>query len=147
MSIRRSAIALAMLTLVLMPRDGQSQGTSAGDKKKPAGSLSQNYPNPYNPDTYIDFTVGEEGCTDGKLHRVSLRVFNILTQQVAVPVVRGVVATGQKLANANLPCGKYTAFWNGKYEGTSREVSSGIYIFTLDIDGVRIKTVKTTVAK
>jgi hypothetical protein len=57
------------------------------------------------------------------------------------------VAGGQKLQNVLLPCGKYTAFWDGKYAKTGREVASGVYYFALDVDGKRELTRSSTVAK
>jgi hypothetical protein len=33
-----------------------------------------------------------------------------------------------------LPCGKYVAFWDGNYQGTTKEVASGIYVVRLVID-------------
>lgn len=151
MRIRRSVIALAMLTLVLMPRVGMSQGKATGEKRKVA-TMSQNYPNPYNPDTHVDFFVGGyPECTDpGKKYRVTMRIFNVLAQSVAVPELRGSssgVAGGQKLQNVSLPCGKYTAFWDGKYAKSGREVASGVYIFAVDVDGKREFAINSTVAK
>jgi hypothetical protein len=77
-------------------------------------------------------------------------VFNILVQLVAVPQLEGgsgSVAGGQRLENAMLACGQYTAYWNGKYLGSSREVASGIYLWALDVDGKRIAAIRSTVAK
>ena len=152
MRIRRSVIALAMLTLFLMPRVGKSQGTQPGDKRKSSvAKMGQNYPNPFNPDASIDFDIGGyPTCTEpGKQYRVSLQVFNVLAQVVAVPdLVKASsgVAKGQ-LKNLQLPCGHYTAFWNGKYAGSSRSVSSGLYIWALDVNGGREQVVKSIVAK
>ena len=151
MRIRRFALLLAVLTLVLMPRVGKSQGTQP-EKKKSVVSLGQNYPNPFNPEARINFKVDEyPSCPGGatKLHRVTLKVFNILAQVVAVPQLTGGsggVAGGQRLDGAMLPCGDYVAFWNGKYLDSSREVASGVYIWQIDVDGVR-DTKRSTVAK
>lgn len=151
MRIRRSVIALAMLTLVLMPRVGESQATQS-PKPKPVVSMKQNYPNPFNPEARIKFTVGDDypTCSDkGKQYRVTLKVFNILAQVVAVPQLEGSsgsVAGGQRLDNVLLACGEYTAFWNGKYLNTSREVASGVYLWNIEANGQRF-TVKSTVAK
>jgi hypothetical protein len=138
-----------MLTLVLMPRDGQAQGSQSTDRKSTARA-GQNYPNPYNPETQLDFEVGEKDCsTDSKRYRVTWRVFNILAQVVAIPELRASssgVAGGQKIQNISLPCGKYTAYWNGKY-ASGREAASGSYIWTLDVDGRRELARRTTVAK
>ncbi|MBM4195090.1 MAG: hypothetical protein FJ202_12035 [Gemmatimonadetes bacterium] len=148
----RLALLVAMLILVLMPRDGQSQ-SGQSNARKSAGALSQNYPNPFNPETRSAFTVGqfEQGCPEGgRQYKVSLRVFNILAQQVAVPQLEGGsagVAGGQRVENMSLPCGRYTVYWNGKYDGTQREVASGVYLWALEVDGVRVGVKRSTVAK
>ena len=150
MKNRWSAIALAMLTLVLMPRDGKSQGTQPGEKQKSVAKMGQNYPNPYNPETWIDFDLGGyPACTDpGKQYRVTLQVYNVLAQVVSVPKLwksSSGVASGQ-LKNVQLPCGHYTAWWDGHYVN-GREAASGLYIFALDVDGKRDQVRKSTVAK
>ena len=150
MRIRRFAPVFAVLTLVLMPRVGMAQGTQPA-KKKPIVTMGQNYPNPFNPEAWIPFTVGDfPSCSEsGKQYRVNLKVFNILAQVVAVPKLTASsagVAGGQRLENATLPCGQYTAYWNGKYLESSREVASGIYIFSIDVDGSKA-TRRATVAK
>ena len=140
MRSRWSALAL-VLTLVLMPRDGLAQAATPA-QKAPTARLDQNYPNPFNPETRIPFTVGEfPACAEGgKQYRVSLRIYNILSQLAAVPVLQGgsgSVAGGQPLENVLLPCGQYTAYWNGNYLGTSQEVASGIYVYALEVDRQR----------
>jgi hypothetical protein len=149
MRIRRSVIALAMLTLVLMPRDVQSQGSQSKSKSS-VERASQNYPNPYNPETQLNFEIGDTDCSkDTKRYRVSWKIINILSQVVAVPELRASssgVAGGQKIQNVSLPCGKYTAYWNGKY-ASGREAASGSYIWILDVDGKRIDAIRSTVAK
>jgi hypothetical protein len=102
--------------------------------------LAQNYPNPFNPETTIPFSVGGgPTCTDhGRQYRVSLRIYNLLTQLVAVPVLQGGsggVAGGQPLENVLLTCGQYTAYWDGKYRNTGRDVASGIYLYRLEVNG------------
>ncbi|MDA1081264.1 MAG: hypothetical protein O2973_06240 [Gemmatimonadetes bacterium] len=57
MRIRWSALAVIVLTLVLMPRVGQSQVTQP-EQKKSVVSMGQNFPNPFNPESRIQFTVG-----------------------------------------------------------------------------------------
>ncbi len=141
MRIRRSAQLLAVLTLVLMPRVGKAQSTQPDPhQKKPVVSLGQNYPNPFNPESRIPFTLGDyPTCSDGgKQYRVTLRIFNLLAQVVAYPLLEGSsggVAGGQRLENVLLPCGQYTAYWNGKYLGTSKEAASGVYYWQIVADG------------
>ena len=150
MRSRWSALAAIVLTLVLMPRVGQAQATQPG-KKKSVVSMGQNFPNPFNPESRISFTVGDfpECSESGKQYRVSLKIFNILTQVVAYPQLEGSsggVAGGQKLDNVLLACGRYVGYWNGKYSGTSREVASGVYYWQIAVDGQKVVT-RSTVAK
>jgi hypothetical protein len=149
MRYRWSALAL-VLALVLMPRVGvaQSSGTT---QKAPAVKLKQNYPNPFNPETWGAFEItGNPACPDGgKQHRVTLKIYNILMQEVAVPVLQGgsgSVAGGQPLEKVSLSCGQYTWYWNGNYRLTGREAASGVYILVVDVDGHK-QSLKMTVHK
>ena len=68
--------------------------------------LGQNYPNPFNPSTEIQFAIPEN-------RKVSLKIFNVLGQQVA------------ELVNDNLPAGNYTFSWE------PRNLSTGLYFYIL----------------
>ena len=123
----------------------QQQKTDSAEKASRARSqgfkLGQNYPNPFNPETKIPFTLGDESCTDtGRKYRVSLRIYNLLAQQVAIPVLlnaggNNVDGSRVELQNVELPCGKYVAYWDGKYAGSGREVASGVYLYRMEVDG------------
>jgi hypothetical protein len=136
---------LAVLVLgAFMPGRSAAQGSSpqTGGGQGAGLQLGQNYPNPVNQDTRIPFVIGDgQGCTDsGRQYRVSLRIYNLLAQQVAVPVLQGGVgnaAGGEPLENLLLTCSEYpyVAYWNGKYSQTGEEVASGIYLFRLEVDG------------
>ena len=143
MRFRWSALAVVVLALVLMPRDGFAQGNA----QKTVVTVQQNYPNPFNPETRGEFGIG---CTDGGVqHRVSARVYNLLMQPVTTPVLQGgtgSVAGGQPLENVLLPCCQYTWYWNGKYQRTSKEAASGVYLLVVEVDGQRA-TKKMTIAK
>ena len=141
MRFRWAALA-AVLALALTPQLGNAQGTTQGTTKRPAVKLGQNFPNPFNPETRIPFVVGDfPTCSDGgRQYKVSLRVYNLLAQLAAVPVLQGGtgnVAGGQPLENVLLTCGLYTAYWNGMYRNTSNEVASGIYMYAIEVDGQR----------
>jgi hypothetical protein len=137
MKLRWGALTIVLVASALMPRIVMAQGQNPGPQRK-AGALKQNYPNPFNPETRIPFTVGDEKCEDpGRQYKVSLRIYNILSQLVAIPVLQGGtggVAGGVKLVNVMLTCGDYVAYWNGKYDGTRNEVASGVYLYELRID-------------
>ena len=138
MKLRWGALLLLIVLSALMPRVVTAQGNQTPGQKK-AGALKQNYPNPFNPETRIPFTVGDEKCEDpGRQYRVSLRIYNILSQLVAIPVLQGGaggVAGGVRLVDVMLTCGDYVAYWDGKWMGTKTEVASGVYLYELRIDG------------
>lgn len=142
MKQRWAALALVLALGALMPRDAAAQGaTQPGRAGQARATLGQNYPNPFNPETRIPFAVGDPpGCGEGssREYRVTLRIYNLLAQLVAVPVLQGSagdVAGGQPLENVILTCNQYTAYWNGKYMNSDREVASGIYLYRLEVDG------------
>jgi hypothetical protein len=141
---------LALCAVATRPLSAQSQQATSRDPNT-GSELRQNYPNPFNPETRISFSIGGyPGCTDpGRQYRVTLKVFNVFAQLVAVPVLQGGVAGvagGQPLENVFLTCGEYTAYWDGKVLGTGREAASGIYAYRLEID-TRAVTRKMTIRK
>lgn len=139
---RWAALLVVLALSALGASSAAAQGTPPPSRERAPGfELSQNFPNPFNPETRIPFTLGNEAqCTDpGRRYRVSLRVYNVLAQPVAIPILQGEGAppelAGKELMNLLLPCGQYTAYWNGHYLNTTREVASGIYIYRLEVDG------------
>ena len=141
-------LVLAFCALVAGTLGGQGQGTPPARSQRIAGSLEQNTPNPFNPETTIGFHIGMEGdppvCIDpNRQHRVSIRIYDQIQRLVAIPVLRG---GGQALNNVVLRCGDYTAFWDGMRRGTSQKVASGIYLYVLDVDG-RLAVKRMIVAK
>ena len=138
---RRWAAPLLVLALGLgVPGLLSAQAPPPTRPEDTKAELGQNYPNPFRIDTKIPFTIGgAPQCEDhSRLYRVSMRVYNILSQLVAVPVLRGGsggVGSGEPLENVMLTCDRYEAYWNGLDKNTSREVSSGIYLVRLEVDG------------
>ena len=81
-----------VLALLALPASSAvAQGQQSSRDNRTGSELKQNYPNPFNPDTRIAFSVGGyPNCIDpSRQYRVSLRIFNVLAQQVAVPVLQG----------------------------------------------------------
>lgn len=116
-------------------------GQSPPAPPPPVVELKQNYPNPFNPATTIPFTLSGDLFANGHRPRVSLKIYNVLAQIVAVPILQG---TGEKLqdleltctASASEPC-SFSAYWNGNVLDTDTEASSGVYIYQLVVDGRR----------
>jgi len=120
-----------------------SSSTDAVKDRVSGSELGQNTPNPFPTETKIPFTVGDyPACTDpSRVYRVTLRIYNILAQPVAVPILQGgsgSVADGTPLQNVELPCGQYTAYWDGKNAKTSADSPPGIYLYNLEVDKRRI---------
>ncbi len=143
----------AMVVLVLgalAPRGlaAQEQSTPPPHDRGPQFELGQNYPNPFNPTTTIPFTLGDPpSCSEpGRMYRVTLQIYNILAQLVAIPVLQGGEGAGQTVREVSLPCGSYTAYWDGNIINTSEEAASGVYLYRLQVDG-RVVVKKMLVAK
>ena len=144
MKLRWAAAILVLALSALMPSQLLGQQTAPAVRKSSANPLGQNYPNPFNPETTIPFVVGDSAsCANSpsRQYRVSLRIYNVLAQLVAVPILQAGTGSATQTAGATplvdtrLTCGRYTAFWDGKYFNSSREVASGMYLARLEIDG------------
>ncbi|HUF27196.1 MAG TPA: hypothetical protein VMM18_09480 [Gemmatimonadaceae bacterium] len=142
MKHRWAALIFVLALTALVTRGADAQGGTGRDRG--AGmELGQNFPNPFNPETRIPFALGDpDQCDAARLYRVTLRVYNVLSQPVATPLLQGEGAppdmAGRTLENLSLPCGRYTAYWDGNYMNTSREVASGVYLYVLEVDGRKI---------
>lgn len=84
--------------------------------------LFQNYPNPFNPETIISFDLTQTA-------RVSIKIYDMLGRLVAEPV------------SATLTAGKHTKAFNGQ------SLASGVYLYTMSIDGKPFKTRKLMLLK
>ena len=125
----------------------QETGRRASSGQANGFQLEQNYPNPFNPETKIPFVLAEELFVDGRPVVVSLRIFNLLQQMVAVPVALG-HASGEGVQVQQLDYyqpGRFEAFWDGN-DLSGRQVASGIYFMQLTVNGVS-KTRKMYVLK
>ena len=74
-------------------------------------SLSTNYPNPFNPETNISFTLPERT-------QVTLIIYNILGGRV------------KTLVNRDMEAGIHTIHWDGA-DGSGNSIASGIYFYKL----------------
>ena len=83
--------------------------------------LLSNYPNPFNPETTIRFSVTAMPATAG-LHQVSIDIFNVKGQKV------------RTLVNDHMPAGEHSVVWNGRDDG-GVQVGSGIYFYRMTSGG------------
>ena len=90
-------------------------------------SLSNNYPNPFNPTTTIKFNISAPS-------KVQLLIYNILGQRI------------KTLVSGQMEAGAYKIMWDGLNDHGVR-VSSGIYLYQLISDGKIINTRKMMMIK
>jgi outer membrane protein assembly factor BamB/flagellar hook assembly protein FlgD len=93
-----------------------------GDVIPERTELLPNYPNPFNPETWIPFRLAEDG-------EVVIRIYDLRGRLV------------RKLALGRLKAGIYerrdrAAYWDGRNE-MGESVSSGIYVIELSVGGFR----------
>src|SRR5437667_12198116 len=110
-----------------------------GQTPQPTVELKQNYPNPFNPATTIPFSLSGDLFANGHRPVVSLKIYNVLAQLVAVPILQG---TADTLDNLELTCSSpsgcaYSAYWDGDIPRTGEQAASGVYIYQLVVDGQR----------
>ncbi|MDP8204954.1 MAG: T9SS type A sorting domain-containing protein, partial [Candidatus Tenebribacter mawsonii] len=77
--------------------------------------LSQNFPNPFNPETTIEFSIQQKSY-------IGLSVYNIKGQKI------------KTLIKNRLDEGNHSVAWNGDDE-FGKPVSSGIYYYKLNVNG------------
>jgi len=80
-------------------------------------TLAQNFPNPFNPSTVINYTIPQSLNSS----QVTLEIFNLLGQGV------------KTLVDVKQVAGEYSIQWNGKNEA-GNSVPSGIYFYSLKIE-------------
>lgn len=122
---------ILLLALGLVARESHAQSTGAGppDARDQGTRLEQNFPNPFNPETTIPFTLGEELFQDGKPVQVTIRISNVLGVFVASPVaLNHPERPGARVERLTYTApGSYEAHWDGRYQSTGHEVASGVY--------------------
>lgn len=79
--------------------------------------LKSNFPNPFNPSTTINYTIGEAGL-------VEINIFDVNGRM-----------TKQLLTESKTP-GEYSVEWNGA-DSKGNDVAAGMYFYTLSLNGVK----------
>ena len=101
---------------MIVPLDPEECLTSVGDDRpslRPESfALYQNYPNPFNPSTKIAFDLVRDA-------RVTLKVFNVMGQEVATLIDGKVMTAGAQ---------------NVAFDASS--LASGVYLYRVTVDGV-----------
>jgi hypothetical protein len=131
----RAPPVLLLLWLVcgcLFPPGAGAQGAPGSQSR--GFRLEQNYPNPANPDTYIPFVLEESLFANAGPAVVSIRVVNMLNQQVAIPKAVG-HPRGANVPVLNLRYtepGRKVAYWDGR-DLRGRRVPTAVYYVILQV--------------
>lgn len=134
--------------IALLSMFGLTTGVSAQqDPTRPTGrqatefSLEQNYPNPFRAgsSTRIPMVLGERLFAEGGRAVVSLRVYNVLQQPVAVPTALG-HPSGDGAPVMDLVYtqpGRHLAIWDGRDQNGNALVA-GVYFVQLTVNGASL---------
>ncbi len=96
-----------------------AENSNVTSVEDPAGipenfSLEQNFPNPFNPSTVINYTIPQSAT----LINTRLEIFNLMGQKV------------RTLVNTKQSSGTYTVTWNGTND-TEELLATGLYVYRL----------------
>ena len=89
--------------------------------------LKGNYPNPFNPETVIKYSVKDAG-------NINIRIYNVLGQNV------------KTLLNTDKNTGRYEVKWDGT-NNYGDKVSSGVYFYRMTVNGQVLDTKKMLMLK
>src|SRR5574341_1737910 len=137
----KQSSAYALLAAVVLATPTAAKAQQQNPSRNSQVELLQNYPNPFNPATTIPFRLDTALFRDGRRPVVSLRIYNVLAQLVAIPSLQG---SGQPLTSLELECRTpqngfcdFSAYWDGQVQGTTSEAPSGVYVYQLTVNGQR----------
>ena len=122
--------APALLAVTLVDGNGDVASAIISDNNAllpVAFSVSQNFPNPFNPTTNISFSLPDAG-------RVKLAIYNLLGQEIAT------------LASGDMDPGVYRVVWNAT-DKMGQKVSTGMYFYRLTVDNRVVATKKMLLLK
>jgi len=103
------------------------------DKVELRNALFANYPNPFNPETWIPYSVAQDST-------VTVKIFNLLGQTVRKIDV-GLVRAGEYISKDK------AIYWDGK-NNSGEHVASGVYFYQINITngaGVKFNAIRKLV--
>lgn len=81
----------------------------------PVSALYPNFPNPFNPETNLSFSIAKNSL-------VNLKIYNLKGQLV------------RNLLHGDMPAGSHKVVWNGT-DDSGKPVGSGVYLYRLETEG------------
>lgn len=146
--MRRLLCVGVILLLGFIGSHSGAEAQATGGRRDLGFQLNQNYPNPFNPVTRIPFRLEPELFERGQPVRVTIRIFSILRQEVAIPTaLNHPEGNGARIENLEYAGpGEYLAYWDGM-DRNGREVASGLYVVLLEVNGRKARPMNISVAK
>ena len=145
---RSVLLILLLLAGCLSPPALRAQERSSGSAVEQSQGfyLEQNYPNPVNPETWIPFHLEESLFQNGDSAVVTIRIFNILRQVVAIPLAVDHPDGRARVLNLTFTePGRKVAYWDGK-DTAGRRVPTAVYYVQMVVENQpRSSTRKITV--
>lgn len=136
----RRSVLLILLLLAgsLSPPDARGQDARATlpVERVRGFSLEQNYPNPVNPETWIQFSLEDDLFLAQDSAVVTIRIFNSLRGLVAIPQAVDQARRGRvPILNLTYRApGQKLAYWDGK-DAAGRRVPTGVYYCEMVVEG------------
>jgi len=136
-----------LLALVCLPADSYAQTAGTGGRDR-GFQLGAAFPNPFNPETKIPFTLGESLFEGGKTVKVTMVIYNTLMMRVAIPTALDTEqGNAARLENLEYSTpGRKVAHFDG-LDRNGNQVASGIYLYQLIVNGVASPFQRMVVAK
>lgn len=148
MRLAHPVLLVLPLILASSPAPASGQESRAPPALEQTGSfrLEQNYPNPVSPETWIPFTLEEPLFQDGEAGKVSIRIYNVLRQLIAIP--KAVEhPQGKNTLMSSLEYtepGRQVAYWDGR-DAAGRLVPTGVYYCQMIVNDLEPQTRKLIV--
>ncbi|MDT8369896.1 MAG: hypothetical protein RQ745_11860 [Longimicrobiales bacterium] len=137
--MRRLIRAMSVLLMMsVLPSARAAAQVTIGSAQETGGfTLEDNYSNPFDPETRIPFVLHEDLFDDGRAAVVTMRIYNLIRQPVAVPEVL-IPPMGEARPLVQLRYrrpGRHEAYWDA-HDFAGAKVASGVYWVQLTVNGV-----------
>ncbi len=110
LAVRRTDLITNLIDVVVYATNGSSTSITYNFNESPNNyNLKQNFPNPFNPSTTIQYSISSPG-------KISIRIYDVSGQLV------------KEINEEHYQSGEYNVTWDGT-SNVGQRVSSGVYFY------------------